>query len=81
MDPGKEQAILRTLEPHVSNEIKKKLYTIDIVFQIPDKDLQKVLRDHSDREIAMLIKGVQEKAKLRILTSLSERRRAGPSGI
>jgi len=75
MDPGSEQAILQTLEPNVSNEIKKKLYTIDIVFQIPDKDLQKVLRDHSDREIAMLTKGVEEKARLRILASLSERRR------
>jgi flagellar motor switch protein FliG len=75
MDPGKEQAILQTLEPNVSNEIRKKLYTIDIVFQIPDKDLQKVLRDHSDREIAMLTKGVEEKARLRILASLSERRR------
>jgi len=75
MDPGKEQAILETLEPNVSNEIKKKLYTIDVVFQIPDKELQKVLRDHSDREIAMLTKGVEEKVKLRILASLSERRR------
>ncbi len=75
MDPGKEQAILQTLEPNVSNEIRKKLYTIDVVFQIPDKDLQKVLRDHSDREIAMLTKGVEEKARLRILASLSERRR------
>jgi flagellar motor switch protein FliG len=75
MDPGKEQAILQTLEPNVSNEIKKKLYTIDIVFQIPDKDLQKMLRDYSDREIAMLTKGVEEKVKLRMLTSLSERRR------
>ena len=42
---------------------------------IPDKDLQKVLRDHSNREIAMLTKGVEEKVKLRILASLSERRR------
>jgi len=75
MDPGREQAILQTLDPNVSNEIRKKLYTIDVVFQIPDKDLQKVLRDHSDKEIAMLTKGVEEKAKLRILASLSERRR------
>jgi len=75
MDPGKEQAILQTLDPNVSNEIKKKLYTIDVVFQIPDKDLQKILRDHSDKEIAMFTKGVEEKVKLRILASLSERRR------
>ena len=75
MDPGREQEILSTLEPNVSNEIRKKLYTIDVVFQIPDKDLQKVLRDHSDREIAMLTKGVEDKPKLRILASLSERRR------
>ncbi|HVP17658.1 MAG TPA: flagellar motor switch protein FliG [Spirochaetia bacterium] len=75
MDPGREQAILQTLEPNVSNEIRKKLYTIDVVFQIPDKDLQRLLRDHSDREIAMLSKGLEEKTKLRILASLSERRR------
>ncbi len=75
MDPGKEQEILKTLEPNVSNEIRKKLYTIEVVFQIPDKDLQKVLRDHSDREIAMLTKGLEEETKLKILTALSERRR------
>ena len=75
MDPGKEQEILQTLEPNISNEIRKKLYTIDIVFQLPDKDLQRVLRDHSDKEIAMLLKGVEEKAKARVLASMSDRRR------
>ncbi|HVO40957.1 MAG TPA: FliG C-terminal domain-containing protein [Spirochaetia bacterium] len=75
MDPGKEQEILKELEPNVSNEIRKKLYTIDIVFQLTDKDLQRVLRDHSDREIAMLTKGVEEKARARIMASMSERRR------
>ncbi len=75
MDPGREQEILQTLEPNVSNEIRKKLYTIDIVFQLTDKDLQRVLRDHSDREIAMLTKGVEEKARARIMASMSERRR------
>ncbi len=75
MDPKKEQEILEGLEPNVANEIKKSLFTVDVVFQIPDKDLQAALRDYADREIALLLEAAGEEARKRILSSLSERRR------
>jgi len=75
MDPGKEQAILAELEPNTANQIRKKLYTIDVVFQIPDKNLQKVMRDYADRELALVLKGAEEQVRQRLLASVSERRR------
>ncbi len=75
MDPAREQAILADLEPNTANLIKKKLYTIDVVFQIPDKDLQKVMRDYADRELALVLKGAVELVQKRLLSAVSERRR------
>ncbi len=75
LDPAREQAILAELDPNTANLIRKKLFTIDVVLQIPDKDLQKVLRDYADRELAMVLRGVEETTRKRMLASVSERRR------
>ena len=75
MDPAKEQAILADLEPNTANEIRKNLYTIDVVFQLPDKDLQRVMRDYADRELALVLRGAEEKTRRRMLAAVSERRR------
>jgi flagellar motor switch protein FliG len=75
LDPAREQAILAELDPNTASQIRKKLFTIDVVFQIPDKDLQKVLRDYADRELALVLRGVQDATRQRILSSVSERRR------
>jgi len=75
LDPAKEQAILAELDPNTADRIRKKLFTIEVVFQIPDKDLQKVLRDYADRELALVVRGAEEKTVKRILTNVSERRR------
>ncbi len=75
MDPGKEQAILADLEPNTAATIRRRLFTIDVVFRLPDKDLQKVIRDYSDRELAVVLKGVEETVRDRLASSMSERRR------
>jgi flagellar motor switch protein FliG len=75
MDPGKEQAILAELEPNTANLIRKKLYTIDVIFQINDKSLQKVMRDYADRELALVMKGAEELVRKRLVSCVSERRR------
>jgi flagellar motor switch protein FliG len=75
MDPAREQAILSDLEPNMANRIRKMLYTIDVVFQLPDKDLQKVMRDYADRELGLVLKGAEEKTRQRLLAAVSERRR------
>jgi flagellar motor switch protein FliG len=76
MDPAREEAILSGLEPNTANQIRKLLYTMDVVYQIPDKDLQRVLRDYADRELALVLRGAEEKTRQRLLGSVSERRRA-----
>ena len=75
MDPGREQAILDDLDPNTANVIRRKLFTMDVVFQLPDKDLQKVVRDYADRELAMVLKGVPDGTRRRIVAAMSERRR------
>jgi flagellar motor switch protein FliG len=75
MDPGKEQAILADLEPNMANMIRKSLFTMDVVFQLPDKDLQKVVRDYADRELALVLKGSPDQTRRRITSAMSERRR------
>jgi flagellar motor switch protein FliG len=75
MDPAREKEILAGLEPNVANEIKKSLFTAEVVFQVPDKDLQAALRDYADREIALLLDAVAEEVRQRILACVSERRR------
>jgi flagellar motor switch protein FliG len=75
MDPAKEQAVLEGLDPNTAAEIRKQLYTIDMVLRIPDKELQTMLRDYADREIALMLKAVEDPVRERILGSVSERRR------
>jgi flagellar motor switch protein FliG len=75
MDPAKEQAVLEALDPNTAAEIRSQLYTIDMVLRIPDRELQTVLRDYADREIALMLKACEERIRERILGSVSERRR------
>jgi flagellar motor switch protein FliG len=75
MDPGKEAEILGDLEPATAALIRKNLFTIDVVFQITDKSLQKVMRDYADRELALVMKGAEEQVRGRLVSCVSERRR------
>jgi flagellar motor switch protein FliG len=65
---------LELSEPALAKEIEKKLLTMDVLLRISDKDLQSVLRDFSDNELALLCKGLTEKQVGRIKSNLSARR-------
>jgi flagellar motor switch protein FliG len=45
-----------------------------VLLRISDRDLQSVLRDFSDNELALLCKGLTEKQVARIKTNVSARR-------
>ena len=78
MEPGAEDNILKDLsgsDADLSESIREKIFTIQDILRIPDPDLQKVLRDYDDRELAILIKGKQASVKTKILDNISERRR------
>ncbi|MBN1648367.1 MAG: flagellar motor switch protein FliG [Spirochaetales bacterium] len=77
-DAGTEEKILADLEemnPEVSREIRERTLTIDIIEKMRRDDFQAVLRDFSDSELAVILKGKGDDVKDFFFKNLSERRR------
>jgi flagellar motor switch protein FliG len=78
VDPSAEKEILESLahiDPDLSEQIRELMFTPDTVLQMYDQDLQKLLRDYADEEIALILKGKSEEIQAKMLSSVSERRR------
>ena len=78
VSPSRERQILEYLDennPEVGGEIRDKLLTLDVVLKIDNKSLQTVLREFSEEEIAVIIKGKDEGIQSHFLSSISERRK------
>lgn len=79
VDLSKEEEILGRLgeeAPEVAEEIRDRLFSIDVLEGIEDRDLQKVLADIENREIALVLKGKTDRIRAKVLGCLSERRRS-----
>ncbi len=74
-DEDRILSVLAQEDEDLSSSIKEKLFTVDTVLDMRNKDLQKVLRDYSDREIAVLLKGRNKKFREKMLSCVSERRK------
>ena len=77
MAPGPERAIMESLQRQdrtLAQALSKRLMTMDVLFAIPDRDLEKVLRDFSETELARIAKGLTETQLARLQANLSERR-------
>jgi flagellar motor switch protein FliG len=78
MPLSEEKKILEDLASHdqiLSEEVKEQLLTIDAVFHLKDEDLQVILQDFSEKDIARLLRGKEPELESRILNNLSTRRR------
>ncbi|TVR30191.1 MAG: flagellar motor switch protein FliG [Spirochaetaceae bacterium] len=73
---GEVMRALRQEEPDIYDEIQDRLFTIETLLLIEDTDLQRVLRDFSDRDIAVILKGKSEDIRAKVLRNVSERRRS-----
>lgn len=74
LDPSMEQGLLDELAlevPDLAEEIRDRLFTMDTVPLVDDRDLQKVLAELDDRRIAMLLKGQTDLVRNKILNNLS----------
>jgi flagellar motor switch protein FliG len=77
MAPGPERAIMDSLERQdhaLAKALSRRLMTMDVLFAIPDRDLEKLLRDFSETELARLSRGLNEGQVARLRANLSERR-------
>jgi flagellar motor switch protein FliG len=78
MDIADEKRLLDSLgdaDPSLAEQVKEKLYTMDTVLHLRDRDLQSILLDMDEKEIALLLKGQPPEIRERINSSLSSRRR------
>ena len=78
MSIDRERGILAYLDeynPELVEDIRDRLYTIEVVFHIDDQDLQALLREFSEGEIATILKGKESDIRSRILDNVSERMR------
>lgn len=78
MDLGAEEKILDELtsdDTTLAAEIKEKIYTLDMILNMEDRDVQYLLRDFENSELAIIIKGRKQDLKDKLLNNISERRR------
>ena len=79
MDLSSEEKILEDLadfDPELSQAVKDKVFTIELILKIDDAELQTILRDYDDREIAVILKGKSEPIASKIINNVSSRRAA-----
>lgn len=75
IEGGLEDSILSGIEaddPALSEDIRERLFTIDDILRVPGKDMQKGLRDLTEREIALLLKGKSQGFRDKVLESVSQ---------
>jgi flagellar motor switch protein FliG len=69
-------AELEDNDPDLGRDLKERLYTLEDVVKAEDRPLQEKLRDLSDKEIVLLLKGRSEAFSQKIFANLSSHRQA-----
>lgn len=64
---------LETKQPELAEEVKAKLFTFEDIVTLQESDVQKVLRQVSNDDLMMALKGVSEEIKNFIFNNLSSR--------
>jgi len=78
MEIDKETEILEEINKmnsELSEEIREKLYTIDSILLINDKEFENIIRDFTETELATILKGKADNIKEKFLSNVSDRRR------
>ncbi|MFW5777024.1 MAG: FliG C-terminal domain-containing protein [Spirochaetota bacterium] len=77
LGPSRSESILGELRDaniDLSETVRRKLYSTELLFDLSDRHLADLLREFSDREISLFLKGKAEALRARVLRALSERR-------
>jgi flagellar motor switch protein FliG len=59
----------------LKEQISKRLFTVEDLLRISDRDMQRVLRDFEDREIALLMTEQNDEVKEKLFSCISDRRK------
>lgn len=77
MDFNEEKNLLnninmRDLNPVVDSEIREKIFDINVILRIMDNDLHNILREFTDKEIAIIIKDKADEVRDKMLSNVSK---------
>jgi flagellar motor switch protein FliG len=78
VEGGLEDSILSGIEednPGLSKDIRERLFTIDDILRVSDRDMQKGLRELSELEIALVLKGKSQAFRDKLLSNVSQGKR------
>ena len=78
VDTDLEESILNSLEEEnrdLSDSIRERLFTLDDILRVPNREVQKRLRDLSEREIALVLKGKSTALRDKLFQNVSQTRR------
>ena len=79
MDISAESNILDVLsaeDPSLAQDLRNRLFTIEDVIKSDDRFIQQTLRDYDDKDICYLIAAKDEEFRQKILSNVSQNRRA-----
>lgn len=62
-------------DPTLAAELRENIFTFNDVIKLPKKELECVLKEYDNKEIAFILKGVSEEVKTVYLTCVTQRRR------
>lgn len=73
-----ESRILSGIEedsPELSKDIRERLFTIDDILRVRDRELQRSLREYNEKDIALILKGKSQSLRDKILSNVSQSKR------
>jgi len=76
VDRATEKSIIEALEeedPELAEEIKKRMFVFEDITLLSDRDIQQVLREVEQKELALALKSVDDAVKDKIFSNMSKR--------
>jgi flagellar motor switch protein FliG len=71
-----ERHVLQSMaetDQHLAEEVRQRIFTFDDIVTLSDRDIQVLLRDVDQKDLAIALRGVEERVQEKILANLSER--------
>jgi flagellar motor switch protein FliG len=71
-----ERNVLSAIErthADLADEVRQLLFTFDDIGELPDRDVQMVLREIDQKDLALALRGVDEKVREKLMANLSSR--------
>lgn len=78
MDFRRGEELLEDIDPAgsgIGKKVSEKLFTMADIVRLEDLDLQRVLRDYDEGELARILKGCDEAVEEKLLANISDRRK------